>query len=802
MKKKILLFLLISFLFSITLILAEDWYKGTLHDHTGYSTKVGYDGDYWISMDNCPQEGLPWANYIGYNVTELKEQAENLGLNFQSYTDHSYCLNSSEFDVVKTDCQNAQDSSFTCLSGEELSVEENTNDFEPICPLKSDGTAHLGAHGISDFISQNPATSLCPDSPNTQNGISSINSNTGLSIINHPDSHEVGLEFMDFESINIVSNYVGIEIWNGEWEGSFNNNGSAKSKWKEFLLDGKKVFAYGGTDTHEEASDVNINYVYLNSLNSSNLKTALEQGYSSISNNGEMYIEVYDPYNETWEHMGRNLNVCEDDTINISVTYDVNNACTLKIYKGVIGSGLESVEEFNISGSGSEEITNSLSDDAYFRSECISSDGEYRIYSNPIWIELSPDSDSDGYCNLNDCNDNNGGVYPGATEYCDGVDNDCDGIVDEGCEGSEPPEEPTGNLTECNETGYDQCIQYEYGDCMTKIAVNHYTNVNNIYWGIVNDSSDPFVVKNYTFGWKKVSGNQMYYDVLDPGTDGTKDCVYGGGTYIGGCHTGERLYYSQGTKTTVFSPGTAYRKMILGYDETESSACWVWFNEFNPSYGTNNPIYVLNCFNDNECSSGYFCDKTGNWSDWSCILKKSDGQNCSSDSQCSSGYCDNDGVGLNDDGWCFTPYNTYFDNQKTNYCEYSTGLGDVNCDEKQIGNGCGSDCKYSINAPNESTIIHPNGNEIFDPNTNIIINWTLSTDSNKDFIRYNLQYSNDSGGNWSNIISNYGYENKLNDSSTEKVLIFSGNENKTVYIRLPKKAKVSYARLDLGGLSL
>ena len=71
------------------------------------------------------------------------------------------------------------------------------------------------------------------------------------------------------------------------------------------------------------------------------------------------------------------------------------------------------------------------------------------------------DIDADGFTTCEgDCDDNNSSVYPGAPELCDGIDNDCDELIDEAgpC--------PTGSVTILSQQDLDDYVA-NYGGCNT-----------------------------------------------------------------------------------------------------------------------------------------------------------------------------------------------------------------------------------------------------------------------------------------------------------------------------------------------
>jgi hypothetical protein len=80
-------------------------------------------------------------------------------------------------------------------------------------------------------------------------------------------------------------------------------------------------------------------------------------------------------------------------------------------------------------------------------------------------LELLIDGDQDGYTDDVDCDDEDDSVHPGAPEQCNGVDDDCDGDIDEECPCDDGDTRACGSdLGECS-PGVETCANQQWGSC-------------------------------------------------------------------------------------------------------------------------------------------------------------------------------------------------------------------------------------------------------------------------------------------------------------------------------------------------
>ncbi|MCH2107125.1 MAG: hypothetical protein MK291_10845, partial [Planctomycetes bacterium] len=231
---------------------ATEIHRGDMHVHSCHGEAAGA----CAPSENCTAESFQVSG--SFSFAQLRSQYAALGTTWFTATDHAYCVNSdAEYQSILTECVSASDSTFQVLPHLELSSDEvgdqTGTDLADILCLGTTSANHMGAHGITSRINGGGdgflgfCDGLFSDvlDPFDQN-LAIVNAQGGFGIANHPNAGTFGWESISSTVGQEGGGLHGVEIWNGA---SVSGQGNHVGAWIDWLLDGRILFGYAGSDT-------------------------------------------------------------------------------------------------------------------------------------------------------------------------------------------------------------------------------------------------------------------------------------------------------------------------------------------------------------------------------------------------------------------------------------------------------------------------------------------------------------------------------------------------------------------------
>lgn len=372
-------------------------HAGDLHVHSCH----GEASNACAPSGDCAAESFQTSGSFSY--AQLKTQYQALGLDWFTATDHSYCINSdAEYQSIVNELAAITDGSFLAPPGIELSSEEEGaqqgSDLADILCLLGPNQNHMGAHGITSrkeggddgflgFCNGLFSDALEPFSPNA----ASVRADGGYPIVNHPDGSSFAWNSFDALDGIEADSMHGVEIWNGATQ---SGQGGGVASWVQWLLGGRILYAYSGSDTHDAAFAFGANNaVFLDEpFTVPNLQAILKKGRVFISNGHVLVLEI--DLDGTEILMGQLQSLAPTQpasSLSIDVHYDFGpDTSTISVFRGEVGAGAETAvcTSGPLSGQGVFTCSDTLDPGvrSWYRAYSDANAGAITAYTNPVFF--------------------------------------------------------------------------------------------------------------------------------------------------------------------------------------------------------------------------------------------------------------------------------------------------------------------------------------------------------------------------------------------------------------------------------